>query len=123
MPIFLHKDNRIVALIRLLMLGIKVLGLLEYTIRKQITAEKITITHIFPGNPGRKTEKPTAEMVLRAFRNISLVVIALNNSHFHIEITELSTNQQLLLRLAGFKNIIYQHIPQFLISTLKISET
>ena len=126
MPIFLHKDNRIVALIRLLMLGIKVLGLLEYTIRKQIAAENITITQIFPGNPGRKTEKPTAEMVLRAFHNISLVIIALNgfnNSHFHIEITELSNSQQLLLRLAGFKNLIYHDIPQFLISTLKISET
>ena len=123
MPIFLHKDNRIAALIRLLMLGIKVLGLLEYKIRKQIAAEEITITHIFPGNPGRKTENPTAEMVLRALRNISLVFIALNNSNYHIEITELSRNQQLLIRLAGFKNLIYHDIPQFLFSTINISET
>ena len=123
MPIFLHKDNRIVALIRLLMLGIKILGLLEYKVRKQIADEKITVTQIFPGNPGRKTDKPTAEMILRAFRNISLVIIALNTTDFHIEMTELAPSQLVLLRLAGFKSTIYHDIPQFLISTRKISET
>ena len=123
MPIYLHKDNRIVALIRFLMLGIKVIGVLEHTVRKQIADEKIKISHIFPGNPGRKTDKPTAEMILRALRNISLVIINLNSTDFYVEMTALSANQRELLRLAGFKDTLYSDISQFLKSTHEISET
>ena len=110
MPIFLHKENRITALVRLLMLAIKVLGLLEYKIRKQIDLENIQINHIYPGNPARKTNKPTAEMVLRAFRNIFLAATPTDNNNFSLQVTQLLPHQQLLIRLAGFQNLIYNDI-------------
>jgi transposase len=117
MPIFLHKDNRIVALIRFLTLGIKVLGIMEYNIRKKIADEKITVSHIYPGNPSRKTDKPTIEMILRALRNISLVIITLNDTPVHVHVSTLSKHQQLFIRLAGFNDDIYTNITQFLKST------
>ena len=108
MPIYLQKDNRIKALIRLLMVSIKVLSLIEYQARETLKNTQSQVKELFPGNPTRKTNKPTAEMILRAFGNISLVINELKDNAKHIEVSKLSHSQIYLLKIMGVKHSIYQ---------------
>lgn len=123
MPIFLHKDNRIIALIRLLMIAIKVQSIIQFKAREALKKTKTHVTELFPGNPGRKTDQPTSELILRAFLNISLVFIVLKDGTTHIEVSKLSKSQRHLLLLLNISSYIYEDLPLFLIPNFKINET
>jgi transposase len=123
MPIYLQKDERIKALVRILMIAIKVLSLIQYEARESLKKTQTQVKELFPGNPGRKTDQPTAEMILRAFTNVSLVIIGAKNKEKYIEISEISNPQKKLLDIIGLKTTIYDDIAKFFLSNLKISET
>ena len=123
MPIFLQKDDRIKALVRMLMIAIKIMSIIQFKAREALKKTQTQVNELFPGNPGRKTNQPTAEMILRAFLNISLVIIHLNDGKMHIEVSKLSKSQIYLLKILGLDASIYEDIPKFLKSNFKISET
>ena len=123
MPIFLHKDNRIIALTRLLCIAIKVLAIVEFKARKVLADENQTINNIYPGNPARKTAQPTAQMLLRALRNIALVIIYKDNQIIHCQVAELSPTQQRICAIIGVNMQTYADITQFFKSNPQISET
>ena len=123
MPIYLQKDERIKALIRILMIALKVIAIIQYKAREALKNTQAQVNELFPGNPGRKTNQPTAEMILRAFSNISIVFIALNDKNTHIEVSKLSNSQKHLLNLLGISPLIYEDLPAFLKSKFKINET
>ena len=123
MPIFLHKENRITALIRLLMIAIKVHSIIQFKAREALRKTQTQVNELFPGNPGRKTDLPTTELILRAFMNISLVFIVLSEGNIHIEVTKLSNSQKQLLLLLNIDPRIYEDLPLFLKSNFKINET
>jgi hypothetical protein len=52
-----------------------VLTLLAFTVRRRLAAEKEKLTGLYAGNSKRSTAHPTAEAVLRAFKQITLTVI------------------------------------------------
>jgi transposase len=123
MPIYLQKDDRIKALVRILLIAIKIISIIQFKAREALKKTQTQVNELFPGNPGRKTDQPTAEMMLRAFLNISLVILPLKDNTVHIEISKLSKSQIYLLKLLGLNASIYEELPQFLLSNLKISET
>ena len=99
MPIYLQKDDRIKALVRLLMIAIKIQSIIQFKAREALKKTQSQVNELFPSNPGRKTNLPTAEMILKAFLNISLVIIVLNDKSLHIEISKLSDSQIYLLKI------------------------
>ena len=123
MPIYLGTDNRIIGLVRLLMIGLRVLTLLEFSAREQLQKETASLEGIYPGNPKRATERPTTEMMLRAFEGLTLTLITeANRTTTHV--TALSPVQQRILQLLGFSSDIYLHLCQhFSKSALNLSET
>jgi len=123
MPIYLGSDNRIIGLVRLLMIGLRVLTLLEFSAREQLQKEAATLEGIYPGNPKRATARPTTEMMLRAFQGLTLTLITeANRTTAHV--TALSQVQQRILQLFGFSSDIYLHLCQhFSKSALNLSET
>ncbi len=123
MPIYLQKDERIKALVRILMMAIKIISIIQFKARETLKETQTQVKELFPGNPGRKTIQPTAELLLRVFLNISLVFIQLNDKSVHIELSKLSKSQIYLLSLIGLNPSIYEDIPKFLKSNFKISET
>lgn len=123
MPIYLQKDERIKALVRILMIAIKVLSLIQYEAREALKKTQTQVKELFPGNPGRKTNQPTAEMILRAFTNISLVIIKAENKEIYVEVSEISKAQSQLLEIIGLKTTMYDDITKFFLSKFKISET
>lgn len=107
-PIFLSKDNRIEALINLLMICLKVCCVIEFKVAKQLNEQEEELAGIYEGNPKRSTAKPTAKRLLRQFRGISLVIIALTQgTKPQILLTDLTKVQLKIIQLLGFEPTIY----------------
>ena len=70
---FLKNAHRIVSLIRLIMIGCLVAGLIERQIRRALAARHEPIHGFMP--EGRDTLKPTGARILRAFADYSLVLL------------------------------------------------
>jgi transposase len=121
-PIYLETDNRIIGLVRLLMIGLRLLTLLEFSARKQLQQENAKLDAIYPGNPKRATERPTTEMMLRAFEGLTLTLIAEAN-HTIAHLTPLSAVQLRILQLFGFSSDSYLRLSlHFSKPTLNLSE-
>jgi len=71
----LQDDNCATGLIRLLSVGLRALTLLEYVVWENLAKNGRELAKVYAGNPKRSTATPTAETILRAFRNIYLTTI------------------------------------------------
>ncbi len=67
-PMYLQRDDRVTGLIRLLAIGLRVLTLLEFVVRRNLAAEGVKLAGLYAGNPKRATAQPTTERPLEAFR-------------------------------------------------------
>ena len=121
-PMYLDTDERVTGLIRLLTIGLRVLTLLEFCVRKQLKEEEGKLAGIYPSNPKRATARPTAEMMLRAFEGVTLTVIKQGDKVYR-HLTPLSKVQQRILELLGLSSDIYLQLSQhFLEPTINLSE-
>jgi hypothetical protein len=96
-------------LIRLLAIGLRVLTLLEFVIRRRLTAAQMPLPGLYAGNPQRSTHRPTAEQLLEAFQELPLTIIRegrCRQSH----LTPLSRVQQRILGLLDFPVAIYTRL-------------
>ena len=106
-PLYLTSTTRIKGLIRLLSIGLRVLCLVEFTVRKALQEQGEKLDGIYAGNPKRATVRPTTEMMLRAFVGISLVTVNFGGTDRH-SVPPLNTVQSRILALLGFPTAIYQ---------------
>lgn len=108
-PLYLCSEIRIKGLVRLLSIGLRVICLLEFTVREALKKKEDKLSGIYKGNPKRSTESPTAEMMLKVFRGISLIVININGTK-HIEVTPLTSVQEKILLLLDVPKSTYSGI-------------
>lgn len=109
-PIFLKKQNRIKALMQILMLALQYTNLWQYTLRQQLAKEQEPyLQNLIPGNPGRKVDNPTTALVLRAFKDISLILIN-TPQKVSVLIQGLDQHHLRILRLLGQdENLYFTH--------------
>lgn len=105
-PVYLESDDRVTGLIRLLMIGLRVLTLLEFQVRRQLQQTQATLAGVYPGNPTRATARPTAEMMLRAFKGLILTQITIQGQ-LHTHLTPLNPVQQRILDLLDLHPALY----------------
>jgi transposase len=74
-PMYLQDDDRATGLVRLLTIGLRVLTLLEFIVRRGLAHTQEKLTGLYAGNPKRATARPSTEMLLAAFKNINLSVV------------------------------------------------
>jgi transposase len=72
-PMYLQRDDHATGLIRLLIIGLRVLTLLEFVVRRNLS--KDSLAGLYAGNHKRETKRPTAETILAAFKNLDLIII------------------------------------------------
>ena len=106
-PLYLTSTTRIKGLIRLLSIGLRVLCLVEFTVRKALQEKGEKLDGIYAGNPKRATIRPTTEMMLRAFVGIHLVTVNFGGASRH-NVLPLNTVQSRILALLGFPAVVYQ---------------
>ena len=105
-PLYLQKDDHITGLIHLLSIGLRVLNVLEFQVRRALQQQNTDLAGLYAGNPKRRTRNPSAEKLLEAFQNITLSVVYLpEQTGTHL--TPLSPVQQTILNLLDFPIAVY----------------
>jgi len=99
-PLYLSREHRVKALVRLLSIGLRVLGLFEYSVRKRLYEIKEPLCGIYKGNPKRKTSRPTTEMMLKSFEGVTLTELSVGKQK-HQVLSPLTEIQEKILSLAG----------------------
>jgi len=97
-PLYLRDEHRIVGLIFLLSIALRVLVLMQFVARENLKKEGTTLKGISPGQPGRHTTLPTTEMMLGAFRGITLSRVTINGETYE-HLTPLNPVQERIVAL------------------------
>jgi transposase len=108
-PIYLQREDHVNGLIRLLSIGLRVLTLLEFQVRRHLQENQKKLAGLYVGSPKRETARPAAEILLAAFKEITLLLIEVK-SEVYAHLTALSTLQQRILVLLGFPTTIYTQL-------------
>ena len=77
-PVYLQDEERIQGLVCLLSLALRVLTLVEWVVRERLCQERARLQGIYAGQPGRKTDRPSAELLLGVLKTISISVVEVN---------------------------------------------
>lgn len=101
-PLYLQTTTRLTGLVRLLLIGLRALGLLEYKARRSLAAKGEQVAGLTKGLPKKATARPTTEAILQAFEDVTLS--RLGDTWY---LTPLSALQKQLLDLLGFSPDIY----------------
>lgn len=118
-PIYLTTPGRLTGLVRVLLIGLRVLGLIEYKARRELAKRREQIAGLTKGLPKKQTARPTTEAMLQAFEGVTLTRIG---QQWYL--TPLSDLQRRILELIGFTAEIYHClIPHFSETQIKMGET
>jgi hypothetical protein len=96
-------------LIRLLSIGIQVLTLLEFGVRRRLATAKTPLGGLYVGNPERATAHPTAERLLAALQGLTLTIIW-EGRRPRRHLTPLSRVHQSILALLDISVDIYARL-------------
>ena len=108
-PMYLADESRMEGLVLLLSVALRVLTLVQWVARQHLQENAEPLRGLYPGQAGRKTSRPSAALLLRAFRGISLTVVAVAGRP-SVLLTPLTALQEKLLTLWNFSAEIYQRL-------------
>jgi transposase len=108
-PLYLQDEGRIQGLVHLLSLALRVLTLVEWVVRERLQQEGSKLQGIYAGQSGRKTARPSAELLLRAMQTISVSVVAVNGQR-HALLSPLTEVQKHLLQLWDLPPDLYEKV-------------
>lgn len=105
-PVYLHREDHIIGLVRLLSLALRLLTLVEFIVRQELQQSQLPLPGLYPGNPKQETLRPTTERLLRAFHNLTLTFIRHGEQEL-LHLTPLSQLQSRILSLIRLPDSIY----------------
>ena len=107
-PLFVKRNEQIAGLTYLLTLGVRVLTVTEFVLRRSLETEQTRLPGLDPENKQKRTDKPTAERILRAFSAISLTIIKTAAGEDILRrLTPLSGLQEDILQRLGLGAALY----------------
>ena len=107
-PLYLRKDEYVLGLINILLLALKVITLIEFSVARNLEKSNKQIAGLYVGNPKHKTQKPSASLILKAFLGIyCIAAIDMKNTKIEYQVTSLNPLQKKLLRLMNMPETIY----------------
>src|SRR2546423_11438058 len=74
-PLFVKLNDQIEGLTYLLTLGVRVLTVMEFVLRRSLGKDQATLPGLHPENKQKMTDTPTAERLLKTFSAVSLTII------------------------------------------------
>jgi transposase len=107
-PLCVKLNEHIEGLTSLLTLGVRVLTVTEFVLRRSLETEQARLLGLHPENKQKMTDKPTAERILKACADISLTIIK-NAAGEDIlrRLTPLSGLQEDILQRLGLGAALY----------------
>jgi transposase len=104
LPIYFQNQYRITGLMFLLNIALRVFTILEFVVRQALIETEESLAGLYDGNPKRKTNRPSAERMLKAFCNLTLYFLP-NSTIF---ITPINALQKQILFLMKMPESLYQ---------------
>ncbi|BAZ69371.1 hypothetical protein NIES4106_60790 (plasmid) [Fischerella sp. NIES-4106] len=108
LPIYFQNQNRITGLMFLLNIALRVFTLMEFVVRQALQQAQESLQGLYDGNPKRKTDRPSAEQILKAFCHITLYFLPDST----IFITPINDVQKLILSLMKMPESLYLPKPK-----------
>ncbi len=110
-PLFVKLNEQIEGLTYLLTLGVRVLTVTEFVLRRSLEHAQASLPGLHPENKQKGTDKPTAERILKAFSDVSLTIIK-NAAGEEIlrRLTPLSGVQEDILQRLGLGTALYRQL-------------
>src|SRR5215831_17774628 len=107
-PLFVKLNDQIEGLTYLLTLGVRVLTVTEFVLRRSLQNDQATLPGLHQENKQKRTDKPTVERILKAFSNVSLTIVK-NAAGEEIlrRLTPLSGLQEDILQRQGLSTALY----------------
>ncbi len=102
----MQKEEQVTGLVHLLSLAVRILTLIEFVVRRHLKDSGEFLTGIYEGNPKKATQRPTAEKVLEAFKNITLTIFQVRGEWYG-DVTKLNHLQKKILSCLGLSCDIY----------------
>jgi transposase len=110
-PLFVKRDDQIQGLTYLLTLGVRVVTVLEFVLRRSLAQDHATLPCLHLENRQKMTNTPTAERILKAFSDVSLTIFkTAAGEHILHRLTPLSVLQQDILQRLGLDMSLYQQL-------------
>jgi len=107
-PLFVKLNDQIEGLTYLLTLGVRVLTVMEFVLRRSLQTDQTTLPSLHPENKQKMTDKPTAERILKAFADVSLTIIKTAvGEEILRRLTSLSGLQEDILQRLGLDASLY----------------
>jgi transposase len=106
-PLYLQWPRRVVGLVHLLSIGLRLLSLLEFTVRQRLAESGEKLRGVYSGQAGRATTRPSAELLLTAFRGVDLRMVKRQRVR-HRSISPLNAVQKRILELLDLPPSIYE---------------
>ena len=116
-PLYVQRDDHAKGLIHLLTIGLRALTITEFVVRRALAQTHQTLRGLYDGNPCRQTSRPSAELLLDAFDDITLS-LRLNQVGEVAEqyLTPLNPVQIRILELLDLSSDIYYCLTGFSLS-------
>ena len=108
-PLFVKRDDQIRGKTNLLTLGARVLTLTEYAVRRSLQRDQTALKGLHRENPGKLTDTPTSEKLLRVFSGINLVFLKSQEDVIRY-LTPLTSLQQEILKRLGLECSVYTNL-------------
>jgi len=107
-PLFVKLNDQIEGLTYLLTLGVRVLTVMAFVLRRSLQTDQTKLPSLPPENKQKMTDKPTAERILKAFADVSLTIIknAVGEEILR-RLTSLSGLQEDILQRLGLEASLY----------------
>jgi len=110
-PLFVKLNAQIEGLTYLLTLGVRVLTVMEFILRRSLQHDQAHLPGLHPENKAKMTDKPTAERILKAFADVSLTIIkTAAGEEILRRLTPLSGLQEDILQRQGFGTALYRQL-------------
>lgn len=110
-PLFVKLDDQLEGLTYLLTLGVRVVTVMEFVLRRSLQNDHVKLPGLHPENRQKMTDTPTAERLLKAFSDVSLTILRTNAGEGILRrLTPLSALQQDILRRLGLGIDLYRQL-------------
>ena len=107
-PLLVKLNDQIEGLTYLLTLGVRVFTVTEFVLRRSLEHDQAILPGLHPENKHKRTDKPTAERLLKAFSGVSLTIIQrANGAEILRRLTPLSGVQEDILQRLGLGIALY----------------
>jgi transposase len=110
-PMFVTLNEQIEGLTHLLTLGVRVLTVMEFVVRQSLQRDQDKLPGLHPENKQKRTDKPTAERLLKAFSKVSLTLIQTTAGEVILrQVTPLSVVQEEIVKRLGLSPSLYRQL-------------